>query len=61
LINHKQAAEYLGVTPATLAIWACTKSYNLPFVKIGRLVKYRKSDLEAFIDERSIKINNFQS
>lgn len=61
LIDRKQAVEYLGVTPSTLAIWACTKRYNLPFVKIGSLVKYRRSDLEAFIDERSIKINKFQS
>ena len=61
MINRKLADEYLGVTPATLAIWACNKRYKVPFVKIGRLVKYRKSDLEAFIDERSIKINNFQS
>lgn len=57
LLNRKQAAEYLGITPATLAVWACTKRYKLPFVKIGRLVKYRISDLEMFINERIVKVN----
>lgn len=56
LLNRTQAAEYLGVTAATLAVWACTKRYKLPFVKIGRLVKYRRSDLETFINERSVNL-----
>lgn len=49
LLTREQAAQYLGVTPNTLAVWACTHRYPLPFVKIGRLVKYRRADLEAFI------------
>ena len=56
LLNRKQAAEYLGVTAATLAVWACTKRYKLSFVKIGRLVKYRRSDLDTFINARSVNL-----
>lgn len=41
LLSRADAAAYLGVAKQTLAIWACTKRYDLPFVKIGRLVKYR--------------------
>lgn len=52
LLNRKEAASYLGITDGTLAVWACTGRYNLPFVKVGRLVKYRKSDLDAFINGR---------
>jgi excisionase family DNA binding protein len=52
LLTRKETAEYLGVTHGTLAGWACTKKYNLPFIKIGRLVKYKKVDLDAFIDRR---------
>lgn len=55
LLTREQAAEYLGVTPQTLAIWACVKRYNLPYVKIGRLVKYRLPDLDAFIARRTIE------
>ena len=49
LYSREEAARYLGVTPRTLAVWACTKRYPLPYVKIGRLTKYRKADLDAFI------------
>lgn len=49
LLSRKEAAAYLGVAEQTLAIWKCTKRYDLPYVKIGKLVKYKKSDLDAFI------------
>ena len=41
LLSRAEAAAYLGVAKQTLAIWACTKRYELNYVKIGRLVKYR--------------------
>ena len=54
LLTRDQAANYLGVTPQTLAVWACTGRYNLLFVKVGRLVKYRKDDLDAFVAKRTV-------
>ena len=53
LLSPAEASSYLGVTTETLAVWRCTKRYNLRFYKIGRLVKYRKEDLEAFIQSRA--------
>jgi len=52
LLNTDQAAVYLGVRPSTLENWRVTGRYNLPFVKIGRLPRYRRSDLDAFIARR---------
>ena len=52
LITRQEAADYLGVKEGTLAIWACTNRYNLPYIKMGRLVKYRLTDLDAFIESR---------
>ncbi|MBX3151512.1 helix-turn-helix domain-containing protein [Candidatus Obscuribacterales bacterium] len=49
LLTRREAATYLGVSEQTLAIWKCTGRYNLPYIKIGRLVKYKKADLDAFI------------
>lgn len=49
LMTRNEAAAYLGVTEQTLAAWKCTGRYRLPVVKIGRLVKYRRADLEEFI------------
>lgn len=53
LLTRKQAAEFLGVKEHTLAVWACNKRYTLPYVKVGRLVKYRYSDLLAFVNHRT--------
>lgn len=49
LLSRKEAAAYLGIAEQTLAIWHCTQRYQLPCAKIGRLVRYKKSDLDAFI------------
>jgi excisionase family DNA binding protein len=49
LLSREEAARYLGVSASTLAVWKSTGRYLLPVVKIGRLVKYRKRDLDAFI------------
>lgn len=54
LLTRNQAAEYLGVKPQTLALWASTKRYKLPYVKVGRSVRYRRSDLEAFLNSRTV-------
>ncbi|MBL1264928.1 helix-turn-helix domain-containing protein [Candidatus Methylomicrobium oryzae] len=54
LLNNEQAAAYLGVTPRTLDVWRCTKRYSIPYVKVGRLVRYRKSSLDAFHQSRTI-------
>jgi len=59
LLTRREAAAYLGVTPETLAVWASTRRYPLRFVKIGRLAKYKKSDLDAFIASRTIGGTNF--
>jgi len=54
LLPPPEAAEYLGVTVRTLSVWRCVGRYNIPFIKVGRLVKYRKSALDAFLDRRTI-------
>ena len=59
LLTRKQAAEFLGVKESTLAHWKCTGRYNLPVIKICRLVKYRVSDLEKFIEKGVV--NNEQN
>lgn len=55
LMSRTAAADYLNIKPNTLATWQSTKRYGLPVVKIGRCAKYRKSDLDAFIAQNTIK------
>lgn len=53
LIPPSEASEYLGVTQDTLAVWRCTGRYAIPYLKVGRLVKYRRSDLDAWLTGRT--------
>jgi predicted DNA-binding transcriptional regulator AlpA len=50
LLTRKQAAEFLQCKESTLAIWKSTKRYPLPCIKIGKNVRYRRSDILAFIE-----------
>ena len=49
LLPPGEAADYLGVVENTLSVWRSTGRYNLPYIKVGRLVRYRLSDLQAFL------------
>ena len=53
LLDEKQAASLLHVTPGTLSVWRSTGRYSLPFVKVGRNVRYRLSDLNAWLESRT--------
>ena len=58
LLTRVEAAEFLGVSSTTLALWKSTKRYNLPVVMVGRLPKYRYSDLLEFIEARTVNKPN---
>ena len=50
LMEPPQAAAMLGIGVDTLAAWRHTGRVALPYVRIGgRLVRYRKADIEALI------------
>jgi excisionase family DNA binding protein len=51
-LTEAEAAEFLGIKKQTLAAWRCLGRYDLRFEKIGRLVRYRLEDLEAFCEGR---------
>lgn len=48
LLTRREAAELLGMCPQTLATWGMAARF-LPFVKIGKSVRYRLCDLEEAI------------
>lgn len=50
LHTTSSAAAFLGLSTVTLSTWRSTGRYGLPYIKTGRLVKYRQSDLEAFLE-----------
>lgn len=54
LLDSKPAAEFIGMSDKTLEKDRCVRHLGIPFVKFGRKVKYRESDLKAFIDSRVV-------
>ena len=54
LLTRKEAAEYLGLAEQTLAAWASARRYSLRYVKLGRSVRYRRTDLDRFIEARTV-------
>jgi len=50
-LNTRQAAEFLGMQPQTLDAWRC-RGCGPRFVKLGRAVRYRRADLDAWVESR---------
>jgi excisionase family DNA binding protein len=53
LYDRTEAEVYIRVKRGTLASWAHHNRYGLPFIKVGRLVRYRKSDLDKWLASRT--------
>lgn len=53
LLDEKQAADFLTVEPGTLSVWRSTGRYAIPYIKVGHLVRYRRTDLLAFLESRT--------
>jgi excisionase family DNA binding protein len=48
LLTESQVAELYGITKPCLRRWRHERR-ALPFVKVGRLARYRQEDVEAFV------------
>lgn len=55
-LDNREAAAYLKVSPNTLDVWRSEKRFsNLPYIKIGSRVFYWKRDLDAFLEEQTVR------
>jgi predicted DNA-binding transcriptional regulator AlpA len=52
LLSTQQAAQWLGIKAQTLSLWR-TQRRGPAFVKLGRAVRYRLDDLQAFLSSSS--------
>lgn len=55
-LNPKQTSKLLGLSVKTLANNRSTGLVNLPYIKIGSRIFYKRSDLIKYLEER--KFNN---
>lgn len=58
LLNQAEAAEFLGTTVGTLNTWRHHGKIPLPFVRWGRCIRYKKSDLENFIENNKVSASS---
>jgi excisionase family DNA binding protein len=54
LLNEDQVAAALGVKKGTLQVWRSNKRYPLPYVKVGRNVRYTEAAVSEFIAQRTV-------
>lgn len=52
LCGEDWLAGYLSITTKAIQAWR-TRGGGPKFIKVGRLVRYRKSDVDAWIESRS--------
>ena len=48
-MSRRDAAAYLGISPKTLAQWACSNQ-GPPSKRVGGRAFYYRADLDAFIE-----------
>jgi excisionase family DNA binding protein len=53
-LSRREAAQYLGLSPNTLARWAVDGTPGLPYYRIGGRAIYDLEDLDAFRARRRI-------
>lgn len=52
LFTYAMAAPFLGVSQGTLENWVSSGLYKIPFVKVGRLVRFKPASLERWLESR---------
>ena len=52
LLNAEEVADLLGVPVSTLHYWSHRGEGGPPCARIGRRLKYRQSDVDAYIAAR---------
>jgi Helix-turn-helix domain len=55
LTDTDGASSLLAIPSATLIKWRSTGEVRIPYVRIGRQIKYLTSDLKAFIETSTVK------
>ncbi len=53
MLDTTGAAAFLGLARRTLEIWRCKKK-GPPYFKVGSLVRYRRADLQEWLDSRPV-------
>jgi len=53
-LNKKELADLLGLKEGTVSVWVCHR--KIPYVKVGRLVKFDLRRIEEWLKETSVEV-----
>ena len=56
-LSPKGLAEMLNVDVTTVYGW--TSTHQIPYTKIGRLVRFRSDEIEKWLEERRVAVKDF--
>ncbi len=54
-LNPQEVNKEFGFSTSTLAKWRM-KNLNLSFSKIGKYIKYKRSDIETFLESSKVEV-----
>ncbi len=54
-LTPKELNEEYNFSTSTLAKWRMQK-INLPFSKMGKYIRYKREDIEAFIESNKVEV-----
>ena len=52
--TEREAAKYLGCVPGTLNKDRCQRVLKIPYFRIGRKVRYRKRELDLWVESTRV-------
>lgn len=52
LLTVPEAADFLGVKAVTVRAWVLNR--RIPYVKLGKCVRLRRTDLEKYVADRVV-------
>jgi hypothetical protein len=55
LVTAAETSNQITAPEATLQYWRTTGAQNLPFIKIGRRVMYRQTDIDQWLDQHTYR------
>ncbi|SEI03638.1 helix-turn-helix domain-containing protein [Pseudomonas asplenii] len=50
LLTPEQVADVLGLSPRTLAAWRSSRRNDLPWIKVGARIRYRRGDVISWLE-----------
>ena len=61
LLTANEVAEFLQISPRTLAPWRANNPNDLPFIRLGnRTIRYRLEDLDDFLESDEIEDDEYE-